>query len=317
MKVLVVDDNVGSQGVVRDLAEAEGCLTRVASSLDEAVSKISGFAPDIIFLDSSVENGLSLISYVKEAHPSNPFSVIVLTSIGDHVPTDIPEIKRVIQKPFNSTVIVDALYKNAPPKKESAAEPKKKKKKKKREKGSIWSRFLSWICFWRKKERIPAPKTDPEHSGATLGTCYVVFEEYPEGIYKFVGLFNTNEYSVMIVTSDKLKAVKAKFDYGNIDVRTMSSSPKDGMFDIYGLGTVVASVREFIESSPNPVVVFDNFDDILTVNGINDTLKMFHLLISSTEGVPRTIAISADDTVLTEKDRSILLHDMKQFVPSD
>ena len=311
MKVLVVDDNAEYLGVVRDLIKAEGCLTREASSYDEAVAKISGFAPDMIFLDSSIENWLSIISYVKEAYPSNPFSVIVLTGIGEHVPTDIPEIKGVIKKPFSSPVIVDALYKNAPPKKESAPSPRKKKKKKRE--GSSWS----FLRFWRKKNRIPAPKADPEHSGAILGRCYAVFEEYPETIYKFVGLFSTNEYSVMIVTSEKVKAVKAKFDYGDIDVRTMSASPKDGMFDIYGLGTVVASVREFIESSPNPVVVFDNFDDIVLVNGINNTLKMFHLLISSTEGVLRTIAISANDAYLNDKDRSILLHDMKRFVPSD
>ena len=70
-----------------------------------------------------------------------------------------------------------------------------------------------------------------------------------------------------------------------------------------------------INNSHNPVVVFDNFDEIVKVNGMNNALKMFHLLMSSTEGVARTVAMSVNEGELSEKDRRILLHEMKQFVP--
>ncbi len=305
MKVLIVDDNVAVQDVIRDIVEAEGCLTRVASTLDEAIEKVSGFVPDIIFLDMGIDDadGLSLIPRIKEANPSMAVNVVLLTSSSDHVPTDMPEIKGKISKPFKSSAVVDALYNVTSAPKTVKSEPPKKKK----------SRFS---LFGRKKNKIPAPTANPSQSGATFGNSYVVFETWPEKIYEFVGLFNTDEYSVMVVTSDKLKAVKERFDYGNIDVRTMSANPKNGMFDIHGLGTVVTSVRDFINNSHNPVVVFDNFDEIVKVNGINNALKMFHLLASSTEGVTRTVAISADEGALSEKDRRILLHEMKQFVPS-
>ena len=304
MKVLIVDDNVAVQDVIRDIVEAEGCLTRVASTLDEAVEKTAGFLPDIIFLDMSIDDadGLSLIPRIKEANPSMAVNVVLLTTSSDHVPTDMPEIKGNISKPFKTSAVVDALYNvtSAPTSAKTEA-PKKKKKR--------------FSLFGRNKDKIPAPVASPSQSGVSFGTSYVVFETWPEKIYEFVGLFNTDDYSVMVVTSDKLKAVKERFDYGKIDVRTMSASPKNGMFDIRGLGTVVTSVRDFINNSHNPVVVFDNFDEIVKVNGMNNALKMFHLLMSSTEGVIRTVAMSVNEGELSEKDRRILLHEMKQFVP--
>ncbi len=304
MKVLIVDDNVAVQDVIRDIVEAEGCLTRVASTIDEAMEKMSGFAPDIIFLDMGIEDGdgLSLISRIKEEYPSMAVNVVLLTSSSDHIPTDMPEIKGNISKPFKSSAVVDVLYNvTAAPASSKTEAPKKKKR--------------SW--FGRNKDKIPAPVADPSQSGVSFGTSYVIFETWPEKIYEFVGLFNTDEYSVMVVTSDKLKAVKEKFDYGKIDVRTMSANPKSGMFDIRGLGTVVTSVRDFINNSYSPVVVFDNFDEIVKVNGINNALKMFNLLMSSTKDVSRTLAISVDEGALSDKDRRILLHEMKQFVPND
>ncbi len=301
MKVMIVDDNVAVQGIIRDIVEAEGCLTRVASTLDEAVEKTSGFAPDIIFLDMGIDDGLSLIPRIKESSPSMALNVVLLTSTGDHVPTDMPEIKGSIAKPFKTTDVVDVLYNVTSVHKTATVEAPKKGR---------------WSLFGRKKKKIVAPVMDPSESGAEIGRSYVIFETWPNKIYEFVGLFNTDEYSVMVVTSDKLKAVKEKFDYGNIDVRTMTANPKNGMFDIRGLGTVVTTVRDFINNSPNPVVVFDNFDEIVKVNGINNALKMVHLLISSTEGKTRTLAMSANDGALSEKDRRIILREMKQFVPS-
>ncbi len=300
MKVLIVDDNVAFQDIIRDIVEAEGCLTRVASTLDEAVEKTSGFNPDIIFLDMGIDaDGLSLIPRIKEANPSLTLNVVLLTSNGDHVPTDMPEIKGSIAKPFKTTDVVDVLYNVTSAQTTRTEAPKKERRG----------------IFGRKKKKIAAPILDPSLSGAQFGTSYVVFETWPNKIYEFVGLFNTDEYSVMVVTCDKLKAVKERFDYGNIDVRTMTTNPKSGMFDIRGLGTVVVTVRDFINNSHNPVVVFDNFDEIIKVNGINSALKMIHLLMSSTEGTPRTLAMSVNDGVLSEKDRRIILSEMKQFVP--
>ncbi len=305
MKALIVDDNVSMQEIIRDIVESEGCNTRSASTIDEAVEKVAGFIPDVIFMDMGIDDaeGLSIITRMKEACPSMEVKLVLLASLGDHVPTDVPEIRGVISKPFKACEVVDALYNvtaSSAPAQKKAEQPKKK----------------SWGLFGRKKGGIPAPTADPSQSGVQFGSSYVVFETWPEKIYEFVGLFNTDEYSVMVVTSDKPKAVKERFDYGNIDVRTMTANPKSGMFDIRGLGTVVTTVRDFIKGSEKPVVVFDNFDEIMKVNGMNKTLKMFNLLIASTEGLPRTVAVSADEGSLSEKDRNILLHDLKKYVPS-
>ncbi|MBR4225593.1 MAG: response regulator [Candidatus Methanomethylophilaceae archaeon] len=309
MKVLIVYNNVDAQKNLRDMFESEGFQTRVASTVEQAVEKFSDFAPDVTFLAMSVDdgNGLSFIARAKEAKPSATLRVVLITSPGDHVPTDMPEIKCHIVNPFTAQRAMNALYNAAPP-----STPKEKAPKKKR---SFWD----WLLR-RGKDRIPAPVDEPSKSGVEFGSSYLIIETWPEAIYEFIGLFNTDEYSVMVITTEKPKAVREKFGYGNIDVRTMSSKPKAGMFDIHGLGTVIAEVREFINTSPKPVVVFDSLGEIAKMNGLNDTLKMLHLLIRSTEGVPRTVAVSmtasVDGVELSEKDYRIFWSDMKRFVPN-
>ncbi len=303
MKALIVDDNVDVQEIIRDIAEAEGCLTRVASTVDEALEKMSGFYPDVIFLDMWVGevDGLSLIARAKESVTSAPLNVVLLTSPSDKVPTDVPEVKGHIMKPFKTTEVVSALYSVSSAKSPETAAPKREK----------WYKRL----LRRKKPMIEAPVSSPEESGARFGESYVIFESEPNKIYRFVGLFNPSTYSVMIVTTDSLKAVRERFGYGNIEIRTMTSKPQGGMFDIHGLGTVVSELRKFIIDKDNPVVVFDNFNEIAKANGINNALRMFHLLLRSTEGIERTVAVSVNDAELSEKDRQILLHDAKPFTP--
>ena len=306
MKVLIVDDNVEVQNIIREIAEKEGCLTRTASDIKAAVEKISVFRPDIVFLDAGVggTDASLLIPEVRESVENFELKIVLLASQSDHVPSDVPEIVKRVDKPFKVPEIVNAIYGSPSPARTQPA-PKKKK-------SSFWDRL-----FRRKKEKIPAPVKDPSASGVTFGTCYVAFEPEPKDIYLFAGLFNTAEYDVLIVTSAKIKAVKERFDYKDIKVKMMADKAKADVLAFSELGTSLAFFKEFINSSNNPVLVFDNFIDILEANGANDTLKMFSVLLRDTSGKPRTVAVSVPDEILSEKDRGILLHDMKQYIRID
>ena len=266
MKTLIVDDYVDVRDVIRKIAEAEGCQTRVASTVDEALEKMSGFYPDIVFLDMRIGDvdGLSFIARAKESYPTLTFDVILLTSPTDKIPMDVPEVKGHIMKPFKTEEVVGTLYKVSSLKSAQTNPPKK-----------------HWIrdkLFRKKEPKIEAPTVAPEESGANFGECYVVSESDSKKIYEFAGLFSPSEYSVMIVTSDTLKAVKEKFGYGNIDIKTMSAKHSDGMFDLTDLGSTVSFLRDYINDHDNPVVIFDDFNAIAKANGINDTLRMFHIL---------------------------------------
>ncbi|MBR7006247.1 MAG: phosphopyruvate hydratase [Candidatus Methanomethylophilaceae archaeon] len=304
MKALIVDDNVDVQDIIRDIAEAEGCLTRVASTVDEALEKMSGFYPDVVFLDMWVGDvdGLSLITRAKESFPALTFNVILLTSPYDKVPTDVPEVRGHIMKPFKTAEVVGALYKVSSPK-SSHSSPSRPRKR------------LRDRVFGRKEPKIEMPTAAPEDSGARFGESYVVLKADEDSIYKFAGLFSPSDYSLMIITSDSLKAVKERFGYGNIEVRIMSAKPPDGMFDITGLGSTVTFLRDYVNDHDNPVIVFDDFNAIVKANGINDSMRMIHLLLRDTEGKDRTIAISVKEDKEISDHLGILLHDMKLFTP--
>ena len=82
--------------------------------------------------------------------------------------------------------------------------------------------------------------------------------------------------------------------------------------DIQGLGSLMVYINDFVKGHYRPVVVFDNFGDMVERDGLNNVLVMFHqMVIGSTDDV--TFAVSVDPSILTDKDRNILLHDMKQY----
>ena len=136
-----------------------------------------------------------------------------------------------------------------------------------------------------------------------------MFEPEPEKVYEFVSSFDTSEYGILIVTSDKAKAIKERFSYVSMEVIQLTSSGRAGTMDIQALGSLMVRVQQFIADRPKPVVVFDTFGDIIEANGMNTSLLMLRQLMTGKEGVC-TFAVSVDSTPLTDKDRGILLHDM-------
>lgn len=139
-----------------------------------------------------------------------------------------------------------------------------------------------------------------------------MFEPDPEKIYDFVSRFNTGEYDLLIITSDRAKAIKERFSYVSLEVVPLTSSGRSGSMEIQGLGSLMVRVFNFIDEKERPVVVFDTFGDIVEANGINQSLVMLRQLMS---GATKdcTFAVSVDAAPLTDKDRGILLHDMQNY----
>jgi hypothetical protein len=55
------------------------------------------------------------------------------------------------------------------------------------------------------------------------------------------------------------------------------------------------------------------FTEIIDSNGLNHSLVFLHQLIKERLGKPATFVISVDPTILTTKDRNILLGDMSEY----
>lgn len=306
MKILIVDDNVAVQEIIQDILLEEGYAkdeVRCVSSVDEAVAAVSEFHPDVIMLDTWVgdEDGLRVINRCRENQVEEPPNVILIKSASEQMPTDNPSIRGSIDKPFKSTDVLDAL-KDISEVMVQEEEQNSEKKRKKKESKSLFRR--------KRKAKVEMSTVDIEDKGLSFGTSYMIYEPEPERIYDFVGFFDPDRYSILMVSSDKVKAVRERFDRGNIDVVSLSPSAKGGAMDLYGLGSLMVYVDDFIKMHKLPVVVFDNFADLVEADGLNNVLVFFHQMINGSKD-EATFLISVDDGLLTDKDENILKLDFK------
>ena len=308
MKILIVDDNEAVQEIIRDILVERDHNVRLASTVDEAVEKIKSFEPDVVMLDSWVgeEDGMRVISRSKEEAPNLDLRVILIKTASEVAPTDNPYIKGWVNKPFKSSDILDAIEEmKISEAAAEVAETQRKtriKQRQKKKRGGLLHRKKPQV------EEVP----DLAESGIVFGRSYVMFEPDPEKIYDFVSRFNTGEYDLLIITSDRAKASKERFSYVSLEVVPLTSSGRSGSMEIQGLGSLMVRVFNFIDEKERPVVVFDTFGDIVEANGINQSLVMLRQLMS---GATKdcTFAVSVDAAPLTDKDRGILLHDMQIY----
>ena len=308
MKILIVDDNEAVQEIIRDILVERDHNVRLASTVDEAVEKIKSFEPDVVMLDSWVgeEDGMRVISRSKEEAPNLDLRVILIKTASEVAPTDNPYIKGWVNKPFKSSDILDAIEEmKISEAAAEVAETQRKtriKQRQKKERGGLLHRKKPQV------EEVP----DLAESGIVFGRSYVMFEPDPEKIYDFVSRFNTGEYDLLIITSDRAKAIKERFSYVSLEVVPLTSSGRSGSMEIQELGSLMVRVFNFIDEKERPVVVFDTFGDIVEANGINQSLVMLRQLMS---GATKdcTFAVSVDAAPLTDKDRGILLHDMQIY----
>ena len=69
-------------------------------------------------------------------------------------------------------------------------------------------------------------------------------------------------------------------------------------------------VNDVVKMHQFPVVVFDNFADLVEADGLNNILVFFHQMISGSTD-EATFVVSVDDSQLTDKDKNILKLDFK------
>jgi len=147
-----------------------------------------------------------------------------------------------------------------------------------------------------------------------FGRSYVFFENEPDRVYGFIDIFDIKDYSILVISSENSKAVKQRFKQDILDIVTLTSNGKGKTMDINALGTLTVFIREYIREHSNPIVVIDDFTDIVDSNGLNNSLVFIHQLVTEkVAGKVVSIVISVDPSILTAKDRNILLGDMSEY----
>lgn len=309
MKILIVDDNAAIREIIKDILTDEGHNVRIASTVDEAVSKTEDFSPEVLVLDSKVadDDGLRVLSQLSPGFTPDRLRVVLIKGAGELAPTDNPYIRASVDKPFKSSDIVDAVRGIQAEEMEEAVAATESRRR----------GLASLKGLLRRRPRSQPQEEDPlTGSGVSFGSSYVMFEEFPSDIYGFIGLFDPDEYDIMVVTTDKAKAIKERFSYEAMEVLPLSANGRGGSLAIQQLGTMTHTIRGFMDSRERPVIVFDSFGDIISADGMNQSLLMLQQLMAGRTRMC-TFAVSVDGSLLTDKDRNIFLHSMIEYVPKE
>ena len=290
MKALIVDDNIAIQEILSEILVSEGWTTEQTGDVDDAISKLESFRPDLLILDSKV-NGLNSFRILDEMEDGNKVRVIIISRSKETIPDDNPNVIGVVTKPFKSSDILSCI-------RESDLEDSDKNAK-----GMI-HRF-----FGNNQQSNDAGDAPFEHD-VKFGHSYYVIEEEPDMVYE-LGMSLLKTCRLMIITAGRTKAVNDRFKGYDTKVIGLSTKAKVGYLEMSKLGTLMNMVMSFIEENDRPVVIIDSIVQLIGVNGANTVMTMLHQIISSSKV---TLIVSIEENYLSEKDVDVLSSMMEQYV---
>ena len=290
MKALIVDDNIAIQEILSEILVSEGWTTEQTGDVDDAISKLESFRPDLLILDSKV-NGLNSFRILDEMEDGNKVRVIIISRSKETIPDDNPNVIGVVTKPFKSSDILSCI-------RESDLVDSDKNAK-----GMI-HRF-----FGNNQQSNDAGDAPFEHD-VKFGHSYYVIEEEPDMVYE-LGMSLLKTCRLMIITAGRTKAVNDRFKGYDTKVIGLSTKAKVGYLEMSKLGTLMNMVMSFIEENDRPVVIIDSIVQLIGVNGANTVMTMLHHIISSSKV---TLIVSIEENYLSEKDVDVLSSMMEQYV---
>ena len=290
MKALIVDDNIAIQEILSEILVSEGWTTEQTGDVDDAISKLESFRPDLLILDSKV-NGLNSFRILDEMEDGNKVRVIIISRSKETIPDDNPNVIGVVTKPFKSSDILSCI-------RESDLVDSDKNAK-----GMI-HRF-----FGNNQQSNDAGDAPFEHD-VKFGHSYYVIEEEPDMVYE-LGMSLLKTCRLMIITAGRTKAVNDRFKGYDTKVIGLSTKAKVGYLEMSKLGTLMNMVMSFIEENDRPVVIIDSIVQLIGVNAANTVMTMLHQIISSSKV---TLIVSIEENYLSEKDVDVLSSMMEQYV---
>lgn len=281
MKVLVVDDNIAIQEILREIITNSGHEAHSASSISEAAETILDERPDLIFLDSYVEgeSGLNLIDVVHEEDATLEMKVYIIKNSKEVIPKDEPFVLGVIDKPFKSAEIIDIISKTAAPQSETEQVKHVRYQKERKE-------------FEEMSETV--------NSELKSSRAHLIIEDVPEKVYNFSKRFIADGHHILMITTDKAKAVREKVKNGKFEIIALSTHPRPDYKDIKKLGSLTQTINQFIKDNDSPVVVIDRLSMLIEKNGVNRILTMIRQIIKDNEG-EATFVISVNDKAIDKK----------------
>lgn len=301
MKALIVDDNPSVVAILTEILKIDGHEVFTASNWDDAKRELDLRKPDIMFLDSIVDQK-SMMSFVDELDESINTRIVLILNGREQIPKDTSLIVRSIKKPFNSTEVLEAVNfvgggcTNVP-------KPVEKKTK--------WYKFLM-----KSKDGSGSVEKYVSDNPVMHGKSYIVFEDEPEKIYNLATKFGGINGDVLIITGGRKKAIETKVNLDDPSYITLSRTSKEDYVDIKALGTLMFRIMEHIRNNFWPVIIIDDLTQIIDNNDLNSVLTFIYQIYKGASG-PVTLAVSVKEALLTEKDKLLLFRYMEEYKPDE
>lgn len=301
MKALIVDDNPSVIAILTEILKIDGHEVFTAMNWNDAERELSLRKPDIMFLDSIVEQK-SMISFVDELDENINTRIVLILNGREQVPKDTSLIVRSIKKPFNSTEVLEAVNFVGGG---CTASPKPTEKKTK------WYKFLM-----KSRDGNGSVEKYVSDNPVMQGKSYVVYEDVPDKIYNLANKFKGTNGDVLIITGGRKKAIETKVSLDGISYITLSRTSKEDYVDIKALGTLMFRIMEHTRNNFWPVIIIDDLTQIIYNNDLNSVLTFIYQIYKGVTG-PVTLAVSVKETLLTEKDKLLLYKYMEIYKPDE
>ena len=112
-KVLIAEDNLDSQGLLRRILESEGFIVTAASDGEKAIEILREIKPDILVTDLLLPtvSGGDLIRHVRRTAELAKIPIVVISAYGEDYAADALAVGAnvVLKKPLDSDLLVDTL----------------------------------------------------------------------------------------------------------------------------------------------------------------------------------------------------------------
>lgn len=281
------------------ILEKFGIETKVSTTVSDALEEMDEYLPQIIILDSSVEEnrGLTFIDAVtpkeeefesrkdyKKRLENGP-GILVVRTIYEIVPTDCPFVKATLVRPFTTDQLVDSV----------------KQIIKKEERYQVPKIY--------KEAEAQDPRVELVRRGMSFGESYIFFEERPIHIHQTMQIFANAGYDMILLTHLRPKVAREKFGLDkDAEVFTLSGTN-------YPLGTMIEAVGDFISKKKYPLVAIGDLDNVIEHCGVDMTMRAIQHMLSfrKNKNTTFTLLISVDDSLLTANVRKILTEMMTEY----
>lgn len=300
MKALIVDDNPSVTAILTEILKIDGHEVFTANNWDDAKRELDLNEPDIMFLDSIV-NQKSMIPFVDELDESISTKIVLILNGREQIPKDTALIVRSIKKPFNSTEVLEAVNFVGGG---CSNEPKPTEKK------------TRWYKFLMKSKDGGYVEKQVSDNPVTREKSYIVFEDSPEVIYDLANKYGQSNGEYLVITVGRRKVIEARLDLVQPEFITLSRSSREDHVDIKALGTLMDRIMNFIREKKWPIIIIDDLSQIIQNNDLNSILTFIYQIF---RGAEKTIAmaVSVNEALLTEKDKLLLYRYMEIYKPDD